>query len=132
MIWYVDTSAALKLVVEEPESPVLATELTRFARGRGERHLVASMLLFTELHCAAARRTTLPAAAINQVLDGLDLVDVERIDLERAATSDWGLRSADAIHLATALRLQADTVVTYDAELTAAAVRVGVPTRAPH
>ena len=48
-----------------------------------------------------------------------------------AATSEWGLRSADAIHLATALRIEADHVVTYDAELQAAAARTGLSVLAP-
>ena len=56
MIHYVDTSAALKLLVEEAESGELAAVLDAAAHA-GDR-LVASMLLFTELHCAARRRGT--------------------------------------------------------------------------
>jgi predicted nucleic acid-binding protein len=37
-----------------------------------------------------------------------------------------GLRSADAIHLATAIRVQSDVLVAYDAELLAAAVVAGL------
>lgn len=57
------------------------------------------------------------AESINAVLDAVALIDVERQDLIRAATSSWSLRSADAIHLATALRVGADEMVTYDREL---------------
>lgn len=46
---YVDTSAAMKLVVEEPESAALADALST------DRQLVASWLLHTEMHCAAGR-----------------------------------------------------------------------------
>ena len=130
MIHYVDTSAALKLLVEEAESGELAAVLDAAAHA-GDR-LVASMLLFTELHCAARRRGTgIPISSATTVLDGLLLVDVERSDLVAAATSEWGLRSADAIHLATALRIEADHVVTYDAELQAAAARTGLSVLAP-
>ena len=59
------------------------------------------------------------------------LVDVDRDDLVRAATSEWGLRSGDAIHLATALRVEADELVTYDAQMTAAAARTGLRVSAP-
>lgn len=130
MIRYVDTSAALKLVVEEAESAVLASTLD-VATAQGER-LVASMLLSTELHCAARRRgSRIPVTSVTAVLDGLVLVDVDRGDLVRAATSEWGLRSADAIHLATALRIEADELVTYDTELAAAAGRAGLGVSAP-
>ncbi len=129
MIRYLDTSAALKLVVEERESSVLAADLTR-AAADGDT-LLASMLLYTELHCAAQRRDEMDSAAVNAVLDGITLVDLERADLERAATSAWGLRSADAIHLAVALRLQADEVVGYDGELLRAAQRAGIPVSSP-
>lgn len=129
MIRYVDTSAALKLIVDEEESAALATFLDA-AVADGDT-LVSSMLLFTELHCAADRRAKLPMDAINGVLDRLTLVDVERSDLLRAGTSRWGLRSADAIHLAVALRLEADTIVTYDREQADAAHRASVEVDAP-
>ncbi|HQW74464.1 MAG TPA: VapC toxin family PIN domain ribonuclease, partial [Ornithinibacter sp.] len=87
MIHYVDTSAALKLLVEEAESGELAAVLDAAAHA-GDR-LVASMLLFTELHCAARRRGTgIPISSATTVLDGLLLVDVERSDLVAAATSE--------------------------------------------
>ncbi|WP_323960531.1 hypothetical protein [Arthrobacter sp. JZ12] len=40
-------------------------------------------------------------------------------------------RSADAIHWATALRLEADTFVAYDCELLTAAPNAGLSTPAP-
>ena len=130
MIRKIDTSAALKLLVEEPESAALASALDAAARN-GDR-LVASMLLFTELHGAARRRGAgIPVSSVTTVIDGLTLVDVDRSDLVHAATSEWGLRSADAIHLATALRIEAEQLVTYDVELAAAAARTGLETDAP-
>lgn len=129
MIRYVDTSAALKLLVTESETEALATELTS-ATARGDR-LVASMLLHTELHCAARRRGTLDANAVRILLDSVTLVDVAREDLLRASTSAWGLRSADAIHLATALRLDVDDLITYDLELRRAAETTGLTTSSP-
>jgi uncharacterized protein len=71
------------------------------------------MLMFTEPHCATARRTTINGGTVNAVPDAVTLVDVERDDLLRAATSSWRLRSADTIHLATALWLEADTLTAY-------------------
>lgn len=129
MIVYVDTSAALKLLIEEAESAPLAEEL--MARvDRGDR-LVSSMLLYTELHCAARRHARLPAEVVNSVIDSINLVDIARADLLYAAALAGGLRSADAIHLATAIRLQADALVAYDVELLAAAADAGLTTLAP-
>lgn len=128
MIIYVDTSAVLKLVVEEQESPAAATYLSE-AAARGDK-LVASMLLYTELHCAGHRRG-IPAALINSVLGGINLVDLARSDLMYAAALPGGLRSADAIHLAAAIRLQSDVLMANDAELLAAAVDAGLNVLSP-
>ena len=128
MIIYVDTSAVLKLVVEEKESPKAAEYLTK-AASQGYQ-LVASMLLYTELHCAAHRRG-LPSALVSTVLDGINLLDVARSDLMYAAALPGRLRSSDAIHLAAAIRLQSDVLVAYDAELLAAAVDSGLNVLSP-
>ena len=129
MIRYVDTSAALKLLIDEVESTALARNLDRSAQ-KGDP-LVSSMLLFTELHCAAQQRSEIDAGGVNAVLDGLHLVDLERDDLLRAGSSSWGLRSADAIHLAVALRVGAMELVAYDAELCTVAEQAGLTSSAP-
>jgi predicted nucleic acid-binding protein len=128
LIIYVDTSAVLKLVVEEKESSTAATYLST-AAAQGNQ-LVASMLLYTELHCAAHRRG-IPSRLVNTVLNGINLVDLARSDLMYAAALPGGLRSADAIHLAAAIRLQADLLVAYDAELLAATVDAGLNVLSP-
>lgn len=128
MIIYVDTSAVLKLVIAEDESAATAGYLSA-AASQGDI-LAASMLLYTELHCAGRRRG-IPGELINTALSGINLVDVSRPDLMYAAALPGKLRSADAIHLATAIRLQADVLVAYDAELLAAAVEAGLAVQSP-
>ena len=129
MITYLDTSAAMKLLVEEPESEALATFLT--ALPTGDR-LVASWLLHTELHCAAGRHPDdLDRDDVNLVLDTVTLVDSTRGDLLTAATLPGGLRSNDALHLAVALRCGADRMLTYDEELARAATSAGVESIRP-
>ena len=128
MIIYVDTSAVLKLLVEERESAI-AAEYFSAATSRNDR-LVASMLLYTELHCAAPRRG-FPGELVNTLLGGINLVDLARSDLMYAAALPGRLRSADAIHLAAAIRLQADVLVAYDSELLAAAVDAGLNVLSP-
>ena len=123
-----DTSAVLKLVVEQKESSSAAEYLTK-AASQGHQ-LVASMLLYTELHCAAHRRG-IPSELVNTVLSGINLLDLARSDLMYAAALPGRLRSADAIHLAAAIRLQTDVLVAYDAELLAAAVDSGLNVLSP-
>ncbi|MEV7647255.1 type II toxin-antitoxin system VapC family toxin [Arthrobacter sp. NPDC089319] len=131
MTIYLDTSAVLKLVIDGAESTELAGTLTRFSADGGI--LTASMLLYTELHCAARRRVGAAVAArtINAVLAGINLVDLSREDLMFAAALPGRLRSADAIHLATAIRLRADTFVAYGVELIAAAEDAGLSVLSP-
>ena len=122
---YLDTSAAMKLLVEEAESAALAAELAR------SRRLAASWLLHTELHCAAGRHPAVVSAdAVGTVLDAVTLIDLTRGDLLSAGTHT-PLRSHDAIHLATALRIGADDLVTYDEELAVAARSAGLGVLAP-
>jgi len=125
-VTYLDTSAAMKLLIDEAESDVLVQQLTTTTRD-----LVASWLLHTELHCAAGRNpTVIEIDAITTVLDTVTLIDITRGDLLAAGTHA-PLRSNDAIHLATALRVGADEVLTYDNELSAAAKRAGLRVLAP-
>jgi uncharacterized protein len=119
VIVYVDTSAAMKLLIEEKESAVLADHLQQ--RSEDGDTLVASLLLHTELHCAANRRPEhIEHESVAQVLSVIALVDIEAGDLTTAPLLPGRLRSADAIHLATALRLNAREMVVYDTELRAA------------
>lgn len=123
---YLDPSAAMKLVVEESESAALVAALTD-----STRRLAASWLLHTELHCAAGRNpAVISLESITTVIEAVTLVDVTRGDLLAAGTHA-PLRSNDAIHLATALRIGADEIVTYDAELALAAASAGIRVVAP-
>ncbi len=54
------------------------------------------------------------------MLSAIALVDIENGDLTTAPLLPGRLRSADAIHLATALRLNSRAMVVYAAELRAA------------
>ena len=124
---YLDTSAAMKLVIEEAESDALVDELAF----DGDRRLVSSWLLHAEMHCAAGRHPRdVDLDAVRAVLDTVSLVDLTRGDLLAAGTHA-PLRSSDAIHLAVALRIGSDEIVTYDAELAARAQSAGLAVRSP-
>lgn len=124
---YLDTSAAFKLIVEEIESEALSELVTAYA----DHQLVSSCLLHTEMHCAAGRHPgRIRADAVQAVLEAVDLVDLTRGDLLAAGTHT-PLRSGDAIHLAVALRIGADELLTCDAELAGAARAAGLTVLAP-
>ena len=125
---YLDTSAALKTVVQEAESAALLAWLGN----TGTQGLVAAWLLHTELHCALRRRPeALDLDTVEGLLDTVELVDVTRGDLMLAPQIGGGLRILDALHLTVALRLGADTFVTYDRELTVAARSAGLDVAQP-
>ncbi len=90
----------------------------------------SELLLYTEVHCADHRRG-FPGEPVNTVLGAINLVDLARSDLMYAAALPGKLRSADAIHLAAAIRLQSDVMVAYDAQLLAAAVEAGLNVLSP-
>jgi uncharacterized protein len=126
-ISYLDTSAAMKLVLDEPQSEALTADLA----GRDDRGLVSSWLLHTEMHCAAGRHPEdIDLEAVGTMLDSVSLIDLTRGDLLAAGTHA-PLRSNDAIHLAVALRVGADEIVTYDRELAERAAAAGVPVLSP-
>ena len=64
------------------------------------------------------------------MLDVLNLVDLSRGDLLAAGTQA-PLRSNDAIHLAVALRVGCEEMVTYDEELATAAAAAGLSVLSP-
>lgn len=128
-IAYIDTSAAVKLVANEAETPALLRSLRAWQRR------ASSAVLRVEL-LRAIRRSQAPqlVADARRRLETIELIRVDDDVLERAATLDQpALRSLDAIHLATALSLGAELValITYDERMSAASQELGLPVRSP-
>jgi len=127
-VTYLDSSAIVKLAVEEPESAALRRYLRR------RRPFVTSALARTEV---ARALLPLGQAAVQRGQDVLSRVDLVRINdrvLGNAGTLlPVELRSLDAIHLATAQQLGTDLarVVTYDERMAAAAEALGWSVAAP-
>ena len=122
MATYLDSSAIVKLAVQEPESAALL----RYLRGR--RPLVSSALARTEVLRALLPGGEESIARGRSVLARLDLVRVNDRVLSAAGTLlPMELRSLDAIHLATARQLGSALVpiVSYDDRMAEAARQLG-------
>lgn len=122
-----DASAAAKLLAAEAETTALEDFLTE----QSDAEFVSSVLLETELRRTAWRNGA-SQQEVSDVLAGIDLVGAPRATFQEAGLLPVsGLRSHDAIHLATALRVEATTLLSYDRRLLGAARSLGVATATP-
>jgi uncharacterized protein len=126
--WYLDSSALVKTIREEPESRALVTWLL------GKERLVACELVRVEVVRAVRRSDQASAQRAREALSTLGMIPVDRTLYEVAA--DLGpplLRTLDALHLAAALLVGASlvAVVTYDARMADAARVLGLAVEAP-
>lgn len=125
---YLDSSALVKLAVDEPES----NALRRYLRRR--RPLVSSALARTEVLRALLDEGEEGIARGRAVLGHVELVRVNhRVLNEAGVLLPSDLRSLDAIHLATVRQLGTDVseIVTYDERIKAAATLLGFKVTAP-
>ena len=127
---YLDSAAVVKLVHAEPESQALRNWLDE----RADIDWVSSVLVEVESFRALARHTPEAVSRLHPVLDLIDLVDLEPgIRILAQTISPVTVRSLDAIHLATALRIrgQLTSFVTYDKRLADAAAIAGLTVDMP-
>ena len=116
---YLDSSAVIKLIFDEPESLALEQFLASW------RNRVSSVL--TEVEVMRVARSVADPVVTRHARDVLACVHMIRFDdATRAAATQIqppALRTLDAIHLATALSLGSDLagIVVYDRRLGAAA-----------
>src|ERR1022692_2211213 len=119
---YLDSSAIVKLAIEEPQSP----SLRRYLHAR--RPLVSSALTRVEVLRALLLEGDAGLARGRAVLARLDLIRVNERVLSAAGTlAPNHLCSLDAIHLVTALQLGEDLgrIVSYDERMVDAARELG-------
>lgn len=125
---YLDSSAIVKLAVEEPESHALRTYLRR------RNPLVSSALARTEVLRVLLLEGEAGVARGRAVLGRIDLIRInDRILNAAGALLPPELRSVDAIHLASAQLLGGDLgqLVTYDDRMLATARELGITTVSP-
>jgi predicted nucleic acid-binding protein len=120
---YVDASAIVKLVVEEPETPALQRWFVEAA------YAVTSRVGVVETRRATARRAHDPEHR-ERVLRDVEVIELTPAIAAAAATLQPPvIRTLDAIHLASALTVAADldAFVTYDDRMAEAARSLGLP-----
>ncbi|MEO7121555.1 MAG: type II toxin-antitoxin system VapC family toxin [Lacisediminihabitans sp.] len=129
MIVYVETSAAVKLLFEEAESVALALHIDDLTDG--EIPLLCGDLLEVELRRVAQRRGATQQDVTN-ILERFDLLAMDQSIYRTAGLLPGeNLRSLDALHIAVALRVSADVMVTYDQRQIEACRSVGLNTLSP-
>jgi predicted nucleic acid-binding protein len=127
---YLDSAAIVKLVHAESESQALRDWLDE----RAELGWTSSVLAEIESSRALARHAPDAVQRLHLVLDLIDLVDLDAATRILAQTvRPATVRSLDAIHLATALRIhpRLTSFVTYDKRLADAAQLAGLAVDAP-
>jgi len=125
--WYLDTSAFLKLLVQEGETTALREWFA------AHKSVWASQLLRTEA-LRAAGRLEIDDTTVERALAAISLVLPAVSTFFTAGRLDpQELRSLDALHLAAALELGDDLegVVTYGGRMIAGATAARIPVVSP-
>jgi uncharacterized protein len=126
---YLDSSAIVKLIFDEPETDALQ----RFLADRPSRF--SSVVARAEvIRAARSVGDDLVVGRAHDVLDGLDFIELDSQTIRRAAgVEPRSVRTLEAIHLAAALSLEPDLagIVVYDRRLAAAARAAGLTVWAP-
>jgi predicted nucleic acid-binding protein len=126
---YLDSSAFVKLVVEETESVALRAYLANHGARR-----VSSALLRAESLRAVRHLGPDALATVREGLRRVDLIGIDDRILDAAGTLEPRVvRTLDAIHLATAIAIGDDleAIVTYDERMLDAASLLGLRAATP-
>jgi predicted nucleic acid-binding protein len=128
-LYYADTSAVIKLLVEQTHSKALAA----FYDGHADAEWVSSALLRIELTRAVARAMPALLPEARELLTAFSYIAIDEIVDGAMSEPDRGLRSLAAIHLATArvLAPELEALVSYDDRLVKAATDAGLVTESP-
>jgi hypothetical protein len=125
MIVYVETSAAAKLLKREPESAVVREFIAQVIDD--DDLVVSGRILETELRRIAVRQG-IDQNKASEVLELLDVLEHDRSQFRQAgAIGGEQVRSLEALHLAAAMRVGADAMLTFDERLERACELVGLP-----
>ncbi|ERF55202.1 PilT protein domain-containing protein [Cutibacterium granulosum DSM 20700] len=99
---------------------------------RSQPHLMAALLLETELRRMVHRCPQLSQDMVSSLLTKVSLYLIEPAQFTHAGLlPGQNLRPLDVLHLAAATDLGVDALVTYDLRLQSAAHEIGMPVVAP-
>ncbi|HET7016571.1 MAG TPA: type II toxin-antitoxin system VapC family toxin [Streptosporangiaceae bacterium] len=129
-VYYADTSAVIKLLADESHSVAFAA----FYDSHADTEWVSSALLRIELTRAITRVMPALLPEARDLLTAFSYISIDDDIVEGAMNEpDRGLRSLDAIHLATARILGSDltAIVSYDDRLLKAAEDAGLGIASP-
>jgi predicted nucleic acid-binding protein len=125
VIAYLDSSVAVAVMKDDEDGDVVREFLDRLDNETNT--VLSGRLLETELR-RTAHRLALSAKVVEATLANVAIVEHEKTDFRRAGSMNvTNLGSLDALHLATALRVQADVMITRDVSLAAACGSEGLP-----
>ena len=125
MIVYLDSSCGVAMMKREMRTDAIRAYIDDLV---SDGHTIISGQIFeTELR-RTGWRLSLPEVHADQVIESVTIVEHDSLDFIRAGRfTEPNLGSLDALHLATAQRAQAMTMLTFDGRLEAASTAAGIP-----
>lgn len=127
MSWYIDSSAILKLIFTEKETLALDKVMNN--------KMITSTLTRVEVKRAVNRINSTKSKVANDVLAQLQYtyLDSQTLNLAEAFSPDVTLRTLDAIHVASVLRISnaVQGIITYDKQMIANAEKMGIKVLSP-
>lgn len=128
-MYYLDTSAAIKLLFNEPESQAMRRWV-----GEAEGRVASSDLLHAELMRATARIDMDKLEDAQAIIRDLYMMRLSSGVYRRAGNlAPTEMRTLDALHLAAAMELGGDLegIVTYDVRMAKGAESLGIEVVGP-
>lgn len=127
MNWYLDSSAVLKLIFIEKETPALDKVMSN--------KVITSTLTRVEVKRAVNRINPEKLNVANDVLEQIQYVelDSQTLQLAEAFTFEITLRTLDAIHVASILRISDAVIgiISYDKQLITNSRNMGIMVLSP-
>ena len=121
-MWFLDSSAVLKLIIDEPESKILR----RYVPASKITSRISRIEVLRNVHRIDPKKVVRAKAK----LDGIYYVDVNQGVLQNAEdiAITLGVKSLDSIQAGTALFIKdsIDGVISYDKNLNRALTRLGI------